>query len=57
MKFSLMGLLFSITSLAQAETTPPPVVPAITVEFGKPTYIHRLHYKKMYSEKPFEEAI
>lgn len=57
MKFSLMGLLFSITSLAHAESAPQPVKPSITVEFGKPTYIHRLHYKKMYSEKPFEEAI
>jgi len=57
MKFSLMGILFSITSPALADTAPPPTQPSITVEFGKPTYIHRLHYKKMYSEKPFEEAI
>ena len=58
MKFSFLGLIFSISTLAQAQTpvtAPPP--PLINVEVGKPTYIHRLHYKKMYSEKPFEEAV
>ena len=60
MKFSFMGLLFSISALApvQAKTTAAaPSSPFINVEVGQPTYIHRLHYKKMYSEKPFEEAV
>ena len=58
MKFSLMGLLFRISPLAPAQapaTAPTP--PLINVEVGQPTYTHRLHYKKMYSEKPFEEAV
>jgi hypothetical protein len=29
----------------------------IVTPFGQPTYIHRLRYQKMYSEKPFEEAV
>lgn len=57
MKITLMGLLFSVTSLAHAQSPLPASQPTIAVEFGKPTYIHRLHYKKMYSEKPFEEAV
>lgn len=58
MKFPLLGFVFSISTLAQAQTpATPPAKPLINVEVGQPTYIHRLHYKKMYSEKPFEEAV
>lgn len=57
MKLSLMGLLFSVTSLAHAQPAVAATQPTIAVDVGKPTYIHRLHYKKMYSEKPFEEAV
>ena len=60
MKFSLLGLLFSISTLASAQAktpAPAPAPPFINVQIGQPTYIHRLHYKKMYSEKPFEEAV
>lgn len=58
MKFPLLGFVFSISTLAQAQTpATPPAKPLINVEVGLPTYIHRLHYKKMYSEKPFEEAV
>lgn len=58
MKFPLLGFVFSISTLAQAQTpATPPDKPLINVEVGQPTYIHRLHYKKMYSEKPFEEAV
>lgn len=52
-----MGLLFSVTSLAHAQPAVAATQPTIAVDVGKPTYIHRLHYKKMYSEKPFEEAV
>lgn len=29
----------------------------LSVEFGKPTHIQRLYYKKMYDKKPFRDAI
>jgi hypothetical protein len=56
MKMTALGLLFSasVLSEAAAEATPQP---SITTGFGKPTFIHRLYYKKMYSEKPFEQAV
>ena len=60
MKFSLLGLLFSISTLASAQAktpAPAPAPPFINVQIGQPTYIPRLHYKKMYSENPFEEAV
>ncbi|MBP3860072.1 MULTISPECIES: hypothetical protein [Pseudomonas] len=58
MRFSLMGVLFTISTLASAQTKDTPhTPPLINVEVGQPTFIHRLHYKKMYSEKPFEEAV
>ena len=60
MKLSFMGLLISISTLASAQAkqpVSPPAPPLINVEVGQPTFIHRLHYKKMYSEKPFEEAV
>ena len=58
MRFSLLGMLFSISTLASAQAKVTPLSPPlINVEVGQPTFIHRLHYKKMYSEKPFEEAV
>ncbi|KPA89829.1 MULTISPECIES: hypothetical protein [Pseudomonas] len=30
--------------------------PSITVEFGKPSHVHHLHYQVLYKDKPFEEA-
>ena len=54
MQLSLMGVLISISTLASAQANSPPL---ISVDVGQPTFIHRLHYKKMYSEKPFEEAV
>jgi hypothetical protein len=29
----------------------------LSVEFGKPTHMQRLYYKKMYDKKPFRDAI
>ena len=59
MKLSLMGFLFSVTPLAAAAIDVPTqaATPSIVVAFGKPTYMHRLQYLKMYAEKPFEEAV
>lgn len=56
MKLALLGMLFSISTLSEASTVITPE-PSITTGFGKPTFIHRLTYTKMYSEKPFEQAV
>lgn len=56
MKLALFGMLFSVSSLSQAADNDTQI-PSINVSFGKPTFIHQLTYQKMYSEKPFEQAV
>lgn len=57
MKLALFGWILSATLAAPAMAHAPAASPALTVDFGKPTFIHRLTYQKMYSEKPFAEAV
>lgn len=56
MKLAFFGILFSISSVSQAAPDPQ-AAPSINVSFGKPTFSHQLTYLKMYSEKPFEQAV
>lgn len=57
MKLALFGWILSATLAAPVMAQTPATAPALSVEFGKPTFIHRLTYQKMYSEKPFEQAV
>jgi hypothetical protein len=55
MKLHLSGLLLAICLTSQTACTPA-AAPLIEVEFGKPTYVHRLTYNTLYKDKPFKEA-
>ncbi|WP_428244234.1 hypothetical protein [Gynuella sp.] len=57
MKILLMGCLLMIGCTAYAEgLTTSNDGKTLTVNFGEPTYKQVLHYRKMYSEKPFPDA-
>lgn len=55
MKLDLSALLLAICLTSQSACSPT-TAPSVDVEFGKPTYIHRLTYKTLYKDKPFEQA-
>jgi hypothetical protein len=52
----ILSLFLSIGAFA-AEGSTTPARNELTVQFGKPTYVQRLYYRRMYEKKPFREAV
>jgi len=51
------GLLFALGMASQIGCAPTPTAaPSVNVEFGEPSYIHRLSYNTLYKDKPFKDA-
>src|SRR5437016_8036600 len=52
---ALLGIAIS-SNVVAADGAANPGADGLVVQFGKPTYVQRLYYRKMYDKKPFRDA-